>query len=83
MRELLLILVPLVAAVLAALWPSDRTRPWLLPAAGLAHVGLAFGLLLAPPAAPLHAWIGLDALARAILPAVSLLFLACAAYGVP
>ena len=83
MRELCLILVPLLAAVLAALWPSDRTRPWLLPAAGLAHVGLAFGLLLAPPSEPLHAWIGLDALARAILPAVSLLFLACAAYGVP
>jgi hydrogenase-4 component F len=83
MRELGLILVPLLAAVLAALWPSDRTRPWFLPAAGLAHVGLAFGLLLAPPTEPLHAWIGLDALARAILPAVSLLFLACAAYGVP
>ncbi len=83
MRELGLILVPLLAAVLAALWPSERTRPWFLPAAGLAHVGLAFGLLLAPPTEPLHAWIGLDALARAILPAVSLLFLACAAYGVP
>jgi hydrogenase-4 component F len=83
MRELGLILVPLLAAVLAALWPSDRTRPWFLPAAGLAHVGLAFGLLVAPPTEPLHAWIGLDALARAILPAVSLLFLACAAYGVP
>jgi hydrogenase-4 component F len=83
MSELLLILVPLVAAVLAVLWPSDRTRPWLLPAAGLAHVGLAFGLLLAPPTEPVHAWLGLDALARAILPAISLLFLACAAYGVP
>ena len=83
MNELLLILVPLVAAALAALWPSDRTRPWLLPVAGLAHVLLAFGLLLRPPAAPFHPWLGYDPLARAMLPAVSLLFLGCACYGVP
>jgi hydrogenase-4 component F len=83
MNELLLILVPLVAAALAALWPSDRTRPWLLPVAGLVHVLLAFGLLLRPPAAPFHPWLGYDPLARAMLPAVSLLFLGCACYGVP
>jgi hydrogenase-4 component F len=83
MKEACLILVPLLAAVLAALWPNDRTRPWLLPAAGLAHGVLSFWLLLHPPPAAVHAWIGLDPLARAILPAISLLFLACAAYGVP
>lgn len=82
MKELLLILVPLVAAGLAALWPHDRTRPWFLPAAGLAHALLAFGLLVHPPAAPRHAWFGYDPLARAMLPAVSLLFLGCATYGV-
>ena len=65
MNELLLILVPLVAAVMAALWPHDRTRPWFLPAAGLAHALLAFGLLLRPPAAPFHPWLGYDPLARA------------------
>ena len=83
MNELLLILVPLVAAVLAALWPHDRTRPWFLPAAGLAHALLAFGLLLRPPAVPFHSWLGYDPLARAMLPAVSLLYLGCAFYGVP
>jgi formate hydrogenlyase subunit 3/multisubunit Na+/H+ antiporter MnhD subunit len=83
MTELLLILVPLAAAAAAALWPDDRTRPWFLPAAGLAHTFLAFWLLLHPPEVPFHPWLGLDPLARAILPAVSLLFLACAAYGVP
>jgi hydrogenase-4 component F len=82
MRELLLIFVPLLAALLAVVWPSDRTRPWFLPVAGAAHVLLSFWLLLRPPHEPLHAWIGMDALARAILPAVSLLFLACASYGV-
>ncbi len=83
MNELLLIIVPLVAAAMSALWPNDRTRPWFLPVAGVAHVLLAFGLLLRPPAAPFHPWLGYDPLARAMLPAVSLLFLGCACYGVP
>lgn len=83
MKELLLILVPLVAAAVAAIWPHDRTRPWFLPAAGLAHALLAFWMLVHPPGAPFHPWLGYDPLARAVLPAVSLLFLGCAAYGVP
>jgi len=83
MKELLLIGVPLAAAAAAAAWPHDRTRPWFLPATGLVHAGLAFWLLFHPPATPWHAWIGFDPLARAVLPAVSLLFLFCGAYGVP
>jgi len=83
MKELLLIFVPLVAAAMAALWPHDRTRPWFLPAAGLAHALLAFWLLLRPPEAPFLPLLGYDPLARAMLPAVSLLFLGCAFYGVP
>ena len=82
MNALLLIIVPLVGAALAALWPSNRTRPWLLPAVGLVHVVLAFWLLIDPPAVAPDAWLGFDPLARAVLPAVSLLFLVCAAYGV-
>jgi hydrogenase-4 component F len=83
MKELLLIFVPLGAAGAAALWPHDRTRPWFLPAAGLAHALLALGLLWRPPATPFLPWLGFDPLARAMLPAVSLLFLGCACYGVP
>ncbi len=83
MKELLLIIVPLAAALAAALWPWNRTRPWLLPIGGVAHATLAGWLLLAPPIVPAHGWFGFDPLARAVLPAVSLLFLACAAYGVP
>ena len=82
MRELGLIIVPLAGAALAALWPSDRTRPWLLPAVGLIHSVLALWLLVAPPTVAPDAWLGFDALARAVLPAVSLLFLVCAVYGV-
>jgi len=82
MNSLLLIIVPLVGAVLAALWPNNRTRPWLLPVIGLMHVVLTFWLFINPPVVAPDAWLGFDPLARAVLPAVSLLFLVCAAYGV-
>jgi hydrogenase-4 component F len=78
-----LITIPLLGALLAAVWPANRTRPWLLPIFGLGHLLLAFGLLLRPPELPANAWLGYDPLARAVLPAVSLLFVACAAYAVP
>ncbi|MFA6544104.1 MAG: proton-conducting transporter membrane subunit [Limisphaerales bacterium] len=82
MKPLLLVIVPLVGAGVAALWPNNRTRPWLLPVVGLAHAVLTFWLFLDPPAVAPNAWLAFDPLARAVLPAVSLLFLVCAAYGV-
>jgi len=82
MKELLLIIVPVVGAAIAAVWPNERTRPWLLPAVGIVHTVLSLWLLIVPPEIAVHAWLAFDPLARAVLPAVSLLFLACAAYGV-
>ena len=82
MNPLLLILLPLAGALLAALWPSNRTRPWLLPVVGVVHVVLTSWLFFNPPAVAPGAWLGFDPLARAVLPAVSVLFLVCAAYGV-
>jgi hydrogenase-4 component F len=82
MRELGLILVPFAAAGIALLWRTDRTRPWLLPVAGATHTVLACWLLIAPGTLAPGAWFGFDAVARAVLPAVSLLFLACSIYGV-
>jgi hydrogenase-4 component F len=82
MKSLLLIIVPLLGAALAAVWPSNRTRPWLLPAVGVIHVALVFWLFVNPPMVAPDAWLGFDPLARAVLPAVSLLFLICGAYGV-
>jgi hydrogenase-4 component F len=78
----LLIIVPLMGAAVAALWPGNRTRPWLLPIVGAVHVALAFWLLIDPPEVAPGAWLAFDPLARAMLPAVSLLFLVCAVYGV-
>jgi hydrogenase-4 component F len=82
MKEILLILVPFAGAAAALAWPSDRTRPWLLPGVGLVHTILAFWLLASPPTVSPGAWFGFDPVARAVLPAVSLLFFFCAAYGV-
>ncbi len=82
MKELALIIVPLAGATVAYLWPAERTRPWLLPAVGAVHACLAVAMLLNPPPLAAGAWLGFDPLARAVLPAVSVLFLVCAAYGV-
>src|ERR1035438_6800872 len=83
MKGPLLIFLPVAGAALAAAWPSERTRPWLLPAVGVVHTALAFWLLMHPPVVAPAAWLGFDQLARAVLPVVSLLFLVCAAYAVP
>jgi len=82
MKSLLLIMVPVVAAALALLWPDNRTRPALLPAAGSIHTLLSFWLFFDAPAVDPGAWLAFDPLARAVLPVVSLLFLICAWYGV-
>jgi hydrogenase-4 component F len=82
MNAFWLILIPFAGAVMALLWPSQQSRPWLLPIVGFVHTVLAFALLLNPPAVDTGAWIAFDPLARAVLPAVSLLFFFSAIYGV-
>ncbi len=82
MRELALIAVPFGAAIAAFLWRRDATRPLLLPIVGIVHAALAMWLLWSPPPSVPGAWVACDPLARAVLPAVSLLFLVCSAYGV-
>jgi hydrogenase-4 component F len=82
MKEMLLIAIPLLAAGAAFAWPSERTRPWLLPVAGGLHAALALWLMAAPPVLAADAWFGFDPLARAVLPMVSVLFLVCSVYGV-
>jgi hydrogenase-4 component F len=82
MKELALIVVPLLAAGAAVAWPKERTRPWLLPVAGGLHATLALWLLINPPARAMGTWFGFDPVARAVLPMVSLLFFVCSIYGV-
>ncbi len=82
MNAYMLIIIPLTGAVLAALWPHKMTRPFFLPAVGLAHTALCFTLLARPAPLDPSAWLAFDPLARAILPGVSLLFLICSSYAV-
>lgn len=82
MREILLIAIPLIGAAVAFFWRGDRTRPLLLPVTGVLHTVLSLWLLVSPPQVAPGAWFGFDPIARAVLPAVSILFLACAVYGV-
>lgn len=82
MNSYLLVLIPLAGAALAAIWPNERTRPLLLPAFAAPHAALAFWMLAHPGSVPDGAWLAFDPMARAVLPAVSLLFLVCAIYAV-
>jgi len=80
--SLLLIVVPLVAASLALLWPEDHSRPLILLGAAVVHTAMIAWLMFHPPAVAADAWMGFDPTAAAILPSVSLLFLICAWYAV-
>ncbi|MDX2111044.1 MAG: proton-conducting transporter membrane subunit [Verrucomicrobiota bacterium] len=82
MNAYLLIILPLLGAAVAFLWRDNQSRPWLLPITGFIHTALTLWMLWYPPVVEPGAWIGFDPLARAVLPAVSILFLVCAIYGV-
>ena len=64
----LLILAPLLMAGFAAAVPSNRWRPWALPAGGLLHLGLTAWTLAGDDAqvAAFDGWIALDAHERSL-----------------
>ena len=78
---LALILVPLAMAALALAVPSDRVRPYLLPIAGAAHLGLVIAALWRPDRITLGRWLVLDSLGKLVLGFVSVLFFLCAIYA--
>ena len=78
----LLVLVPVLFALAAYLMPSDRLRPWLLPAAGLIHLVLVVRALARPAPSVAGSWLGIDPLGALVLLVVSLLFFCCGVYGV-
>jgi hydrogenase-4 component F len=81
----LLILFPLAMAAVAFASPSNRWRPWLLPAGAL--VQLAFVLVaIFPtsdrgPVSGLSDWLLLDPLGKVILGFVTVLFFLCSLYA--
>jgi hydrogenase-4 component F len=81
MSPLAAILLPLGAAALAFLVPSNRWRPLLMPVAAGAQLTVIALLLAQPEARALDGWIVLDALAKLVALTVALLFLFCALYA--
>jgi hydrogenase-4 component F len=84
MRELAIIAIPLLAALGAFLWPRDLGRRWFLLAA-IPHALLCLWMLVSGvPSEGIvsQSWLKFDAVARAVLPVFSLLFLACSVYGI-
>ncbi len=78
----LLIFFPLLMAVIAAIVPSDRVRPWLLPFTAAGHLIMTICVLVKPELAFTAKWLVLDALGKIILLVVSTLFLFCSIYAV-
>lgn len=78
----LFIFIPLLLAALAAVLPSDRVRPWLLPLAGCTHFALTLFACAHPELRTSAEWLVLDPLGALILLMVSTLFLFCSIYAV-
>ena len=81
----LLVLFPLLMAAAAFAAPSNRWRPWLLPAGALAQLVLAMVAIFQPsgrgPVSGLNDWLLLDPLGKVILGFVTVLFFLCALYA--
>jgi hydrogenase-4 component F len=80
-----LIAFPLALAALTFAMPSDRWRPWLLPAGSLAYLGLVLYVIFpiepGPAVEGLGAWLLLDALGKLVLGYLAVLFFLCALYA--
>jgi len=77
-----IILLPFAAALIAAVLPSERYRPLLVPATAVLHTLLVLREVFMPGNHPLTGMIGLDAFGRLILLVVSLLYAASSLYAV-
>ena len=82
MLLLCLIALPIFAAGLAALIPSERHRPMLLPGAAVGHLMLALAAIGAPSESAFGGWLALDPPGRLVLLLLSVLFVLCAFYAV-
>ena len=78
---LLLIALPLLAALVAYLVDSPTLRARMLPVAGTLHLILLLAALRHWDALPVNAWLGLDALGAWVLLVISVLFCICAFYA--
>src|SRR5437762_3983836 len=80
--SLALILIPLLAAALAAVIRSNRLRPLLLPPVAAAHLALTVLALAHPERVSVTRWLALDPPGGIVLLVVSVLFMVCSVYSV-
>lgn len=78
---LLLILIPLAAALIAIAVPDNKMRPWLLPLTAAIHLSLVAWLLPQGDQWLLSRWLAIDPLSRLFLGVVSLVFFLCSLYA--
>jgi hydrogenase-4 component F len=76
-----MLLVPLLASGVAYAVPSNRWRPWVLPAGSLAHLVLVGYALWGPPLSALSGWLMLDPLGKLVLGLISVVFFLCSTYA--
>jgi hydrogenase-4 component F len=75
-------LLPVVLALAALAFPSNRFRPWLLPVAGAAQAALVGAALASSQAASPSGLLYLDPVGKVVLLLVSLVYLVCSFYAV-
>ena len=82
---LLAVALPLAFALAAFATPSERVRPWLVPAAALGQLGVAGSLWAARErfAPTAGSWLALDPLGALLLGYLTVLFACCAFYAPP
>lgn len=82
MASSLVFFIPFLAAILAYAIPSDRRRPYVIPAAGLGHFIAVVYLMRVPAQLPAKAhWFGLDPIGQVILFSLGALFFGCSLYA--
>jgi hydrogenase-4 component F len=82
MLLLLIILLPAAAGIASYFIRRHRTRRLLWGTTAAAHLVLSLAAALPATPAPLHYWIGIDALSAIFLVLTSLLFLGATVYGI-
>ncbi len=78
---LALVLTPLAFAVLGALVPSQRVRPWLVPVCGATHLALVALALREPSVTGVGGYLALDQLGRLIIGFISVLYFLASLYA--
>ncbi len=79
---LALIILPMLAAAVAAAIRSNALRPWVLPPTAIAHFVLTILVLVNPEGAAFTRWLAIDPPGRIVLLIVSSLFLICSIYSI-